>query len=57
MLVNGKAGEVLYAGGYPNTMDNFQVNFRMPGDVATGLASVQLSAAWVVGAEVKIPVQ
>jgi hypothetical protein len=57
VLVNGKAGEVLYSGGYPNTVDNFQVNFRMPGDVISGLASVQLSAAWVVGAEVKLPVQ
>jgi hypothetical protein len=57
VLVNGKASEVLYAGGYPNTVDNFQVNFRMPGDVVSGLASVQLSAAWVVGAEVKLPVQ
>lgn len=57
VLVNGKAGELLYSGGYPNTVDDFQINFRMPGDVASGLASVQLSAAWVVGAEVKIPVQ
>jgi hypothetical protein len=57
VLVNGKAGEVLYAGGYPNTVDNFQVNFRMPGDVVSGVVSVQLSAAWVVGAEVQLPVQ
>ncbi len=57
VLVNGKAGEVLYSGGYPGTADNYQVNFRLPADVATGLASVQVSAAWVVGAEVKIPVQ
>lgn len=57
VLVNGNAGEVLYAGGYPNTVDYYQVNFRMPSDVVSGLASVQLSAAWVVGAEVKLPVQ
>jgi len=57
VLVNGEAGEVLYSGGSPNTVDNYQVNFRVPGDVAFGLASVQISAAWVVGAEVKIPVQ
>lgn len=57
VMVNGKACEVLYAGGYPNTVDNFQVNFRMPADVGSGLASMQLSAAWVVGAEVKLPVQ
>lgn len=57
VLVNGKAGEVLYSGGYPNTVDNYQVNFRMPDGVTSGFASVQLSAAWVVGAEVKISVQ
>jgi hypothetical protein len=57
VLINGKSGEVLYSGGYPNTVDNYQVNFRVPGDVASGLASVQISAAWVIGAGVKIPVQ
>jgi hypothetical protein len=57
VLVNGKPGDVLYAGGYPNTVDNFQVNFRLPGDTAPGLAAIQLSAAWVAGAEVKINVQ
>lgn len=57
VLVNGKAAEVLYSGGYPSTVNSYQVKFRMPGDTASGLASVQLSAAWVVGAEVKLPVQ
>jgi hypothetical protein len=55
--VNGKSSEVLYSGGYPNTTDNYQVNFRVPGDAVSGLASIQISAAWVVGAGVKIPVQ
>jgi hypothetical protein len=57
VLVNGEAGEVLYSGGYPNTVDNYQVNFRLPGDIAPGLASVQIRAAWVPGTEVKIPVK
>jgi len=57
VLVNGKAGEVLFAGGYPGTVDSYQVNFRVPNDVTSGQASVQLSSAWVVGAEVKISVQ
>jgi uncharacterized protein (TIGR03437 family) len=57
VLVNGEAGDVLYSGGYPNTVDNYQVNFRVPGDIAPGLASVQIRAAWVAGAEVKIPVK
>jgi hypothetical protein len=57
VLINGKNSEVLYSGGYPNTADTFQVNFRVPSDVLSGLASVQISAAWVVGGEVKLPVQ
>jgi hypothetical protein len=57
VLVNGIAGDVLYAGGYPNTMDNYQVNFRLPTDTASGLAAIHLSAAWVNGAEVRIQIQ
>jgi hypothetical protein len=57
VLVNGKPGDVLYAGGYPNTVDYYQVNFRVPGDTAPGVASIQLSAAWVAGSGVNIPVQ
>ena len=57
VLVNGKAGEVLYAGGYPNTVDRFQVNFRIPVDTVAGMATVQLSAAWVLGGEVRILIQ
>jgi hypothetical protein len=57
VMVNGKAGDLLYAGGYPNTLDSFQVNFRIPADTAPGMAAIQLSAAWVAGTEVRIPVQ
>jgi hypothetical protein len=57
VLVNGKPGDLLYAGGYPNTVDSYQVNFRLPDDTAPGLTTIQLSAAWVNGAEVKIPIQ
>jgi hypothetical protein len=57
ILVNGKAGDVLYAGGYPNTLDTYQVNFRIPADTAPGTAAIQLSVAWTAGPEAKIPVQ
>lgn len=57
VVVNGKAGEVLYAGGYAGTTDRYQVNFRMPPDAGPGIATLQLSAFWVAGAEVKLPVQ
>jgi uncharacterized protein (TIGR03437 family) len=57
VLVNGKTSEVLYSGGYPNSVDDYQVNFRLPADLASGVASLQISAAWVAGGEVKLPVK
>jgi uncharacterized protein (TIGR03437 family) len=55
--VNGKAAEVLSATGYPGAVDGYQVNFRVPPDTAKGPASIQVSAAWISGAAVSIPVQ
>jgi hypothetical protein len=57
VLVNGKTGDVLYAGGYPGTVDNYQVNFRVPDGTASGQASIQLTAAWIIGSPVSIPIQ
>jgi hypothetical protein len=57
VLVNGKAGDFLYAGGYPGTADNYQVNFRVPADTAPGTAALQLRAAWIAGGQVKIAIQ
>ena len=57
VTVNGKAAEVLGAVGYPGTVDAYQVNFRVPPDTARGPATIQVSAAWISGAPVSIPVQ
>jgi hypothetical protein len=57
VAVSGKAAEVLAAVGYPGSVDGYQVNFRVPPDTAKGPASIQLSAAWISGAPVIIPVQ
>src|SRR5262249_44848753 len=57
LTVNGKPSELLYAGGYPGAVDRYQVNFRVPDETKTGLASVQLTSAWITGASVKIPIQ
>lgn len=57
VTVKGKAAEVLSAVGLPGTVDGYQVNFRMPPDAAKGPASIQISAAWISGAAVNIPVQ
>jgi uncharacterized protein (TIGR03437 family) len=57
VTVNGKPAEVLGAVGYPGAVDGYQVNFRVPPDTAKGVAIIQVSAAWVVGTAVNIPVQ
>jgi hypothetical protein len=36
VMVNGRPGEVLYAGGYPGAVDRYQVNFRVPDGTASG---------------------
>lgn len=56
VTVNGKAAEVLAAVGYPGSVDEYQVNFRMPPDTSKGTATIQLSAAWIAGPAVIIPV-
>jgi hypothetical protein len=55
--VTGENSQVLSAVGYPGTTDGFQVNFRVPSDVAKGVATIQVSAAWIASATVNINVQ
>ena len=55
--VNGSSAEVLAAVGLSGAVDGYQVNFRMPSDTAKGTASIQVTAAWISGAAVSIPVQ
>jgi hypothetical protein len=57
ITVNGQPAEVQYAGGYPGTTNTYQVNFVVPTGVTTGSASLQLTAAWISGSAVTIPVQ
>src|SRR5207249_4399821 len=49
VLMNGANAEVLYAGGYPTTTDRYQVNFRVPSGILPGMATLQISAAWITG--------
>ena len=57
VVVNGTSDEVLYAGGYPGAVDRYQVNFRVPDGVASGLALLHLSSAWIASGDVRIPIQ
>jgi uncharacterized protein (TIGR03437 family) len=57
VTVNGTTAEVIGAVGYPGAVGGYQVNFRMPADAVPGMATVQLSAAWIAGPTVQIRVQ
>jgi len=55
--VNGTPAEVLAAVGLSGAVEGYQVNFRVPLDIAKGSGSIQITAAWISGAPVRIPVQ
>ncbi len=57
VTANGEAAEVLGAVGYPGAVNAYQVNFQLPSDVAKGVASIQVIAAWIPGPPVNINIQ
>jgi uncharacterized protein (TIGR03437 family) len=56
-MVNGNPAEVISAVGYPGATDGYQVNFRLPADIAKGSATIHVSAAWISSVPVTISVQ
>ncbi|MBL8294151.1 MAG: hypothetical protein JNN08_20070 [Bryobacterales bacterium] len=57
VTVNGQDAEVVNAIGWPGLVDTYRVDLRVPSGLVAGTASVQLSAAWIAGNAVRIPVQ
>jgi hypothetical protein len=57
VLINGREGEVTYAGGFAGGVNVYQVNFRVPPEAQTGLATLELRAAYIPGPAVKLPIQ
>ena len=57
VLVNGKTASAINQIGVPGTTDTYRIDFRMPDETPAGTANVQISAAWVKGAAVGIPVR
>ncbi len=57
VLVNGSSSPAINQLGVPSTTDTYRVDFRVPAGAAAGVMTVQLSAAWVRGAAVRVPVQ
>ena len=57
VLVNGRSVPAINQIGVPGTTDLYRVDFRVPDETAAGTANLQVSAAWVRGAAVAIPVR
>jgi len=57
VTVNGKEAEVINQVGWPGTYDLYRVDFRVPSGLPPGMSTIQLTAAWIPGPEVKIPVR
>jgi hypothetical protein len=57
VTVNGKEAEVINKVGWPGRYDLYRVDFRVPAGIPPGMATIQLTAAWIPGPEAKIPVQ
>ncbi|MBI4902675.1 MAG: hypothetical protein HY820_03520 [Acidobacteria bacterium] len=57
MSVGGKDAEVINKVGWPGTSDLYRVDFRVPPGLSPGLATLRITAAWIPGPEVTIPVR
>jgi uncharacterized protein (TIGR03437 family) len=56
VTVNGVSATVIKQIGWPGTSELYRVEFQMPA-VSPGSATIQLTAAWIPGPEVQIPVR
>jgi uncharacterized protein (TIGR03437 family) len=57
VLVGGKAAQAINQIGAPEAVDTYRIDFRVPDTTAAGMVPIQLSAAWVKGAAVQIPIR
>ena len=57
VTVNGQSVGTINAIGWPRLVDTYRVDFQVPAGTPAGTAAIQLSAAWIVGPSVNIPIQ
>ena len=55
--MNRQAAQVVNAIGWPGLVNTYRVDFQVPAGLTSGMAAIQLSAAWIAGPAVNIPVQ
>jgi len=57
VAVNGSEVPAINKVGWPRETDVYRVDFQMPADVGSGTATIHLTAAWIPGPTVTIPVK
>jgi len=57
VTVNELSAAVSNQVGWPGTSDTYRVDVALPSGIAAGTASLSVSAAWIPGPEIKIPVR
>jgi hypothetical protein len=55
--VNGRQAQVINAIGWPGLTDTYRVDFRVPDEIPSGVADIQLTAAWISGSAARIVVR
>ena len=57
VTVNGQSAEIINKIGWPGLVDTYRVDFRVLDGTPSGTATLQVTAAFIPGHEVSIPVQ
>jgi uncharacterized protein (TIGR03437 family) len=57
VTLNGRPAEVINNIGWPGLVDTYRIDFRVPDGTTAGMASIQITAAWIAGTAVGIAVQ
>jgi uncharacterized protein (TIGR03437 family) len=57
VVFNGKELAAINKIGWPGETDIYRLDFRVPDGTTAGMASIQLTAAWIAGSSVNIPIQ
>jgi hypothetical protein len=57
VTVNGRPAEVINSVGWPGLVDTYRIDFRVPDGTMAGMASIQITAAWIAGPDGRIAIQ
>jgi uncharacterized protein (TIGR03437 family) len=57
VTLNGRPAEVIDNIGWAGFVDTYRIDFRVPDGTTAGMASIQITAAWIAGPALRIAIQ